>query len=383
MDTLTHALSGALVARVIAARRAPAMPLPPAGPAVGRLSAPWDGEPGAPAPWQCVIVGFVAGAFPDSDVVTQWFGAVAYLTHHRGLTHSVVMLPLWAGLVAWLMAWCFTVTRTQRSGWKSLYLVALGAIAVHIAGDWITQFGTMLLQPLSRERFGLGAMFIIDLVFSGLLLGALLLAALWPRRRWPAVLGLAAAAAWVGVAWVGQQEALAAGERHARSLGLTAPVVDVMPRPASPFNWTVSVFDGERYHLAHLNTRRTAPLTATADSNFVRRLSAPYQPEALATWQVVPRFGGADTPGWVVQAWQHEAFAFYRWFARTPALLKAHDGVDAQGRRERCAWFRDLRFEFPGREEAPFRFGVCLLGSDADALPARVYRLEDGVRVPV
>jgi len=384
MDTLTHALSGALLARVIAARRrAPAVTNAPANaPAVGRLTAPWDDGPGSPAPWQCVLVGLVAGAFPDVDAVTQWFGAIAYLTYHRGLTHSALMWPLWAGLVAWLMSKCFAVTRAQPGGWKSLYLVAAGGILIHIAGDWITQFGTMLLEPVSGRRFGLGAMFIIDLVFTGLLAGGLVLAGLLPRQRWPALLGLGAAAGWVGVAWVGEQEAIAAGERQARALGIAAPVIDVMPRPASPFNWTVSVFDGERYHLAHINTRRTEPLRAVAGDHFIRRFSAPYQPERLATWQVVPRFGPADTPPWVAQAWQHEAFGFYRWFAQTPALFKVEEGVDTQGQRERCAWFRDLRFEFPGREEAPFRFGVCLLGPDASAAPARVYKLEGNARVP-
>ena len=181
------------------------------------------------------------------------------------------------------MAQAFRTTRGQP-GWleEPLRLCAAG-IAIHIAGDWITQFGTMLLQPFSDRRFGLGSMFIIDLPFSGLLLAGLLLAACFPRSRWPAAAGLGAAAAWVGLATVGQYEAQAVGERYARAQGLAAPVVTVMPRPASPFNWTVTVFDGQDYHLAHVNTRRTEALTADADSHFIRRFSAPYLPEAMAT----------------------------------------------------------------------------------------------------
>ena len=37
------------------------------------------------------------------DFVVAFFGQVSYLTAHRGLTHSVLMLPLWA----WLLAWTF------------------------------------------------------------------------------------------------------------------------------------------------------------------------------------------------------------------------------------------------------------------------------------
>lgn len=385
MDTLTHALSGALLARVIAARRdtSAASMADPAQALQGRFTAPWDGRPGGVAPWHCVAVGLLAGAFPDVDAVAKFWGDVAYLTQHRGITHSLLMAPLWALMLAWLASKAFAVTRAQRGGWKSLYVVVLGAIVMHIAGDWITQFGTMLLQPFSDRRFGLGAMFIIDLTFSGLLVAGLLLAALRPRARWPAAVGLAAACAWVGVAWVGQQEAIAAGQAKARELGIASPQVVVMPRPASPFNWTVSVSDGAVYHVAHLNTRRTAPLVATADNHFIRRFSAVYLPLSQAPWETVPRFGPPGTPGWVAQVFAHPDFAFYRWFAQTPALVGVDETTGGTAP-ERCAVFRDLRFEFPGRGEPPFRYGLCVNGDDnGSAGRARVFRFENGQRLPV
>lgn len=374
MDTLTHALSGALVARLITARVGAAAPAVLPRESAGRFADAW--RPGGVAPWQGVVVGLVAGAFPDVDVVAQLFGDVAYLTQHRGVTHSLPLMPLWAAGVAWLMAWCFAATRGQRVGWRPLWAFAAGGITVHIAGDWITQFGTMLLAPFSDRRFGLGAMFIIDLTFSGLLLAGLLLAALWPARRWPAALGLGAAVGWVMLATLGQQEAVDAGERWAQQRGIADPQVTVMPRPASPFNWTVTVFDGRDYFVAHVNTRRTEPLAAGPDANFVRRFSAPYLPVAQAAWTRVPRFGGPGTPAWVQDAWRHPDFAFYRWFAQTPALFEARS--DAAGR---CAWFRDLRFDFPGRGETPFLYALCLPAS-GDA-PARVLRMQDGQALPV
>lgn len=372
MDTLTHALSGALVARLLCTRPAQNVstysPVEPIGFA-------------RPALWQCVVVGTVAGAFPDIDAIAQAFGDVAYLTQHRGVTHSVLMLPLWAAGVAWLMTRCFASTRGVPGAWRQFFVLALGGIGIHIAGDWITQFGTMLLQPVSAQRFGLGAMFIIDLAFSGILLAGLLVAAVFPRRRWPAALALAAAAGWVGLAWTGQQEAEEVGARYAATQGIASPDILVMPRPASPFNWTVSVFDGQNYHVTHVNTRRQQPLDAEAPAlfppAFVRRFSAPYLPVGQAPWTTVSRFGGSGTPDWVLQAWEHPSFAFFRWFAQTPALVDA--GTAANG--QRCATFRDLRFEFPGREEAPFRYGLCLPAADGGA--ARVYKLEGGVRKPV
>ena len=56
-------------------------------------------------------------------------------------------------------------------------------------------------------------------------------------------------------------------------------------------------------------------------------------------------------------AWRADALAFFRWFADLPAL----DGVGLDGR---CVWFRDLRFETPGRGVTPFRYGVCRDGAD-------------------
>jgi inner membrane protein len=382
MDTLTHALSGALLARLIAARpllhASHDLGLMASAPAPGRFSAPWDGRPGAPALWQVVLVGGVAGAFPDIDALAQAFGDVAYLRQHRGVTHSVLLMPLWGLLVAGLMALCFAGTRSVAGGWKSLYAVATGAIGIHIAGDWITQFGTMLLQPFSDARFGLGAMFIIDLGFSGILIAGLLLAAWRVHARWPAALALGLACGWVGVAWIGQQEALEVGRQHARAIGAPQAEVTVMPRPASPFNWTVTVFDGQDFHLADVNTRRREPLVAGPQDHFIRRFSAPYQPAATAPWRTVPQFGGPGTPAWVREAWAHPSFGFYRWFAQTPALIRAQEEILEGGQVRRCAWFRDLRFEFPGRDESPFRYGVCLAGKDA-----QVFRLEGGRGRPV
>jgi inner membrane protein len=385
MDTLTHALSGALLGRALtpsAAGSSTARPM--LGPTV-------------PA-WHAVSLGLVAAAFPDSDFVLRFISETAYLRGHRGITHSLLMLPLWSLLLGWLASRLFR----RPDALRRYALVAGGAIAIHIAGDWITQFGTMLLAPVSTQRFGLGAMFIIDLSFSGLLLAGAALAALWPTRRWPAALGLLAASAWVVLAWVGQTEAVAVGERKVQALGLASSnsEIVVMPRPASPFNWTVSVFDGERYHVAHVNTRRSEPLNVGPDGNFIQRFSAPYQPERLLAWRVVPQFGDAATPAWVRQAWAAPGFDFFRWFAQTPALLSTTESeavVNGQLSVERCAWFRDLRFEFPGREEGPFRYGVCRSepapakplgssGASAQAVPGaidRIFKLEGDQRIQV
>ncbi len=90
---------------------------------------------------------------------------------HRGPTHSLLLLPPWALPLSWVLA---KILR-EPGGWRALYGVCALGIGAHIAGDWITSFGTMLLAPLSDWRAGIGTTFIIDLWFSGIILVGLIL----------------------------------------------------------------------------------------------------------------------------------------------------------------------------------------------------------------
>lgn len=342
MDTLTHALSGALLGRA----------LTPSRPLASARVRRWLG-PHVPV-WHGVALGGVAAAFPDSDVVLRLVSDLAYLRGHRGVTHSIVMLPLWALLLGWLASLAFR----RRDAFRRYAWLAAAAIGIHIAGDWITQFGTMLFAPLSDARFGLGSVFIIDLVVSGIIVAGLVASAALPRSRVPSVLALLLLPGWIAITVMGRNEALAFARDYARQQGITAQLIDAAPRPGSPFNWSVFVFDGQRYHVAHVNTRRTEPLVATPQDNFVRRFSAPYAPLRLAQWEQLEKFG-SDAPALAQEVWQHPDFAFFRWFAMYPLAYR----VD-RGAADTCVWFRDLRFGFPGRANTPFRFGMCRRNGD-------------------
>ena len=301
-----------------------------------------------------VIAGAAAATFPDLDFVLAWVSDLTYLRGHRGVTHSIVLLPLWGLLIAWIMARLPKV-RGPGIAWRDFYAVACAGLAIHIAGDLITQFGTMILAPFSDRRFGFGTTFIIDLPFTGILIAGLLASATWRRSRVPAVVGLLALCLWTGVGALGRSEAIDAARAYAARQGIPAVMVDAAPRPASPFNWTAIVFDGERYHYAHINTRRTALLEAGPDASFFRRFSAPYRPVAMAHWQVRERFGKGDERALAQEVWQAPEFGFYRWFAMFPVLDHAGEEGDGQA----CASFKDLRFLTPGRDAQPFIYGLC------------------------
>ena len=347
MDTLTHALSGALLARATAGIEKPALPM-------GRR----------------VAIGTMVAAFPDIDVVASWISPLSYLYNHRGVTHSLVMLPVWTLLLALI----FALIWRRGPGWKTYVPVVALSLLAHIAGDWITGFGTMIFAPLSDYRYGLGTTFIIDLWFSGIIVAGLALSLLWRRSRAPAVAGLAVLAAYVVMQYALLQQAIDFGAQHARAAGIENARVTAVPRPVSPFNWTVVVENGDTYHYAHINLIRKAVLAPAADAGFIAQLDAAYRPLDQANWETDVRFGNGAQGAAVRAVFEHPQFAFFRWFAAYPAL----HGVDGDAA-DLCVWFKDLRFLTPGRGTFPFIYGMCSAGSG----PMRPFRLDAGSRYPV
>ena len=335
MDTLTHALSGALLARATAPQDAPPRSIP-----------------------RRVAAGFFAAAAPDLDFVLGFVSPLVYLEQHRGPTHSILLLPLWALPLSWLLA---KILREPR-GWRALYGITALGLGAHIVGDLITSFGTMIFAPFSDARFAWGTTFIIDLWFSGILLAGLLLAAIWRRSRVPAVAASVVLVCYVGFQAVLKERALDFARAYAQSQGLQKAEVTAIPRAVSPFNWTVYVSDELAHRFAHVNLRRGEPAPAAHD--FLGRMDAAFMPLDLARWETRARYGTSAAEQRIArEAWDSPALGIMRWFAEIPAF-------DGLGQGSTCVWFVDLRFVNPGREWLPFQYGAC---RDNPAAPWRAY----------
>ena len=270
------------------------------------------------------------------------------------MTHSLLMAPLWALPISWLLA---KILREPR-GARALYGVAAMSIALHIAGDVITTYGTMILAPLSDWRAQIGTTFIIDLWFSGIIVAGLAVSAALRRSRWPAVAGCALLAGYVGFQYLQKEKAIGFGERYARDQRLQGASVNVQPRPVSPFNWTVFVSDADAHRFAHVNLAREAPRAYRESDGFIARLDSAYEPPASAHWEVRSRYGDGADKALAQQAWNSPAMAVYRWFADLPAY-------DGRSTGSTCVWFIDLRFDAPGRgTQLPFRYGACRDGPE-------------------
>ncbi len=316
------------------------------------------------------IVGALAGAAPDLDFFMTVFGPVAYLEHHRGVTHSLLAMPLWA----LVLAIAFSLLGGRRYGWKAYYGVSLLGIGIHILGDLITSYGTRILAPFSQWSPGFNTTFIIDPWLSGLLLVGLAASLYW-RPRLGAALGLVAVTALVLFQYTQYRTALDVGQDYAGGRGLSEARAEAYPQPFSPFNWLVSVSTPEAHYLARINLRRSEiPDAPSQDAFWYRRILASYRPVSDPGWERHPVFGAGARDRLARSAWAQDRFGFYRRFAHLPAVYD----VD-RGERGECAWFVDLRFELEGLTP-PFRYGMCRGEPKDDWRP---YRLTGGGPQPV
>jgi inner membrane protein len=203
MDTLTHGLAGSVLARSSTQR------------------------PGARA---ALLIGLCTAILPDLDTLFLQT-RLEYLRFHRGWTHSFVVLPFFALAVALLARPVF-----RRARLSTLWLFAAIGIGSHILFDWITSFGTMFFFPLSRVRYSLDWVFILDPFFSGIA-GLTLLATVLFRARGRAIAaaGAAALAAYIGLCAALHARALAVWRELDRPPG--GARVAALPQFLSPFRW--------------------------------------------------------------------------------------------------------------------------------------------------
>lgn len=337
MDTVTHGLTGWLVARA--------------------LPDDWKGEhPGTAT--AAVALGSV---LPDADNAASLLGSELYLRVHRGLSHSVLGISVSSLVLALLFA-RFGKCKDPK---RLFLLVLLGQLS-HVVLDLLNAYGTQVLLPFSDARLSLDLLFIVDLLFSGIVVAGIALSRGGGAGR--ARVALVSLAAYVGVAallHMGAKEAVRDAAVRAGVPVVTAqalptlPYIDLpstdrlafaspaaasgapktaggtgeggrsgreIPFPAGPFAWNGFIDDGRTYLRAAVE-----PLTGQVE------------------WrQRVLR--GSDVPE--VRALRGMSdVETYLWFARFPAASVTTD----HGRTE--VTFYDMRFGgIPGRR--PFLLRV-------------------------
>lgn len=219
MDSLTQLALGAAVSVTV----------------MGRRTAVWKG-----ALW-----GAVAGTLPDLDALIDHGDAILNMVLHRAESHSLMYLTLLAPLLGVLVA----RLHGEWPLWRRWSWAIWGVLFTHPLLDWMTVYGTQLLQPFTDHPYGVGSLFIIDPgVTLPLLVG--LIAALSFRAhrglRWNTV-GLVLACGYIGWSVQAQAQATATARAELAKLGVQAQQLMVTPAPFNTLLWRVVATTPEHY----------------------------------------------------------------------------------------------------------------------------------------
>lgn len=266
MDPITHSVTGWALARMGVSRLAP--------------------RAGA------VVV--VAASVADLDYLSYLGGASAYLTHHRGWSHSLLGAAVLGAAVA-LAFWRRLPQRRAEPQLLARLLVAgwLGAVS-HCLLDWSTAYGAQLLWPVRGTWYGLDWFPFVDpwLLFF-LLLGiglpalfGLISEEIGARRsprgaRWGAGLALAACA--LLVAGRANLHADAIGRLDSRLYQDRSPIrAGAFPASLTPLRWRGVVETDTTYEAVELTLLGSEP-RLRALSTYYKPAAAPALNAALAT----------------------------------------------------------------------------------------------------
>ena len=316
------------------------------------------------APRTRLLLGGLAAAFPDIDFIGFPVDPLRFLAHwHQGPTHSLLLLPLWALLLA--TAYCAVARRRQAFG-EALGVCSLG-LATHLVLDTITVYGTQLLYPLSARRVSLGTTFVIDPLFSAIIAASLAASLRSGRRGWAAI-GLLLLVGYVGLQGLLRQQALQLAGEAARGRAIEPGALHALPQPFSPFNWKLVAEQEAGYRVAHVNLLGHPPLVPPLPGLAGwRAMTRAYAPPGQLAWEQRSRFG--DEPqrrALARQLWLRSDFAPFRHFAVHPALSRVDEAET-----HRCVWFTDLRYDLPALPDT-FRYGHCQV---PPGTPWRLFRL--------
>jgi inner membrane protein len=130
-----------------------------------------------------LLLWLIGANLPDIDIIAAFWGMPTYLTHHRGITHSIIGIIITILLLT-LGCWMWQRWRGQRQSFLCLFLSASIAVSSHPLLDLLNNYGVRPFLPFKGEWFYGDLAFVVDPWMWLLLGGGIFLQAGKGKERW-------------------------------------------------------------------------------------------------------------------------------------------------------------------------------------------------------
>lgn len=190
---------------------------------------------------KALLYGALLATLPDLDVLSRYADPVSSMTYHRGATHSVFYLTLFALLLTFLIR---RFRPNPNYSGRRLFVTVWLILLTHVLMDALTVYGTQIFYPLMLTPASYSALFIIDPLFTLPLL-LTFIAVLWRGVSRTTLKMAGSALAWCvvyivfGIFVRTQAEERVSAAVRARGLPVTA--VKGVPLPLNNMVWRVLV----------------------------------------------------------------------------------------------------------------------------------------------
>jgi inner membrane protein len=198
-------------------------------------------------PRRAALAGGLLGTLPDLDVFLASSDPIESFVQHRGWTHSLFVHAALTPVIAEAVRLVLKPLRDLRLlAWAAVFL----CLSTHALLDAATIYGTRLFWPFWTEPVALGAIFIIDPLYTLPLLVAMVWA--FGLRNWTPRFGkalticLGLSVAYLGWTLAAQHMIAGKANRLLASNNITPDRLIATPTPFNTVLWRAIVIDGER-----------------------------------------------------------------------------------------------------------------------------------------
>ena len=198
-----------------------------------------------------LLAGAALGTLPDLDsfvLLALTDDPVALMTLHRGLSHSLLVLPLLGTLIWWLFK-RFGKGRVAQAPLRWWWAIVL-ALVTHPVLDAFTVYGTQVWWPFAPAPAVWGGVFIIDPLYTLPLLLACALA--WFARARPLAgkalaAGLVLSTGYLGWSLLAKHQVEQQARADLAARGVQATRVLAAAQPFTTLLWRVVAVDAQGY----------------------------------------------------------------------------------------------------------------------------------------